>query len=218
MNNFLEKHNHEVSEAGRRLDAALVKLGLSEKKAVGIHRRGRLLFCLDLTGFKARFPATPALLLPGMFDAIKTIGGVAVKLVYYRGTHECRAGAWQMMIPPLSSAGLMAGLACEGGSTQIARILRHALAEPNRPDGVVFIGDHCEEAPADLVKLAVASASVPFPCSSSTVARTLDAASLTGKGCGSSNSQPSAAASIAKFKPLQRRRCCEIVVERGGFQ
>lgn len=152
MNNFLEKHKHEVSEAGRRLDAALVKLGLAEKGEGGIPRRGRLLFCLDLTGSREASLRNARIATACMFDAMKTIGSVAVKLVYYRGTHECRAGAWHD--DPAVVSRFMQCLSCEGGSTQIARVLRLALAEPNHQDGVVFIGDHCEELPAELIRLA----------------------------------------------------------------
>jgi hypothetical protein len=48
----------------------------------------------------------------------------------------------------------MQGLRCEGGSTQIARLMRLALSEIEPLDGLVFIGDHCEEQAAELAKLA----------------------------------------------------------------
>ena len=46
----------------------------------------------------------------------------------------------------------MRRLSSETGETQIARLLRVALGE--RVSGVVFVGDHCEEKPGELLALA----------------------------------------------------------------
>src|ERR1700735_3539658 len=62
-----------------------------------------------------------------MFDAIKALGAVAVKLVYYRGPDECRATSWHSDPDILGAS--MRRLSCEVGYTQIARVLRLALAE-----------------------------------------------------------------------------------------
>jgi hypothetical protein len=45
-------------------------------------------------------------------------------------------------------------LCCETGETQIARLLRVALGEREKVSGVVFVGDHCEEKPGELLALA----------------------------------------------------------------
>jgi hypothetical protein len=92
-----------------------------------------------------------------MFEAVQAFGGVAVKLVYYRGGSfglggECQASAWHDDAAPLCE--VMHGLGCRAGETQIAKVLRLALAEPERLSAVVFIGDHLEETPAELVGLA----------------------------------------------------------------
>jgi hypothetical protein len=159
MSNFLEKRTVAVTPAGRKIDAALAKLGLAEKAVA--RRRGHLMFGLDLTGSREASLDTARIATAAMFDAIKTIGSVAVKLVYYRGTHECRAAAWHD--DPAAVSRVMQRLSCEGGNTQIARVLRLALAETEHLDGVIFIGDHCEETAADLTKLAEALGNRSIP-------------------------------------------------------
>ena len=78
-----------------------------------------------------------------MFKAIAALGSVAVKLVYYRGESEVKANKWHDDPAVLSDT--MRRLSCRAGSTQIARVLRLALAEKERLSGVVLILDHCEE-------------------------------------------------------------------------
>ena len=85
-------------------------------------------------------------------DRIKAVGAVAVKLAYYRGDHECRAGAWHKDADTVTGA--MLSLCCKAGYTQIARMLKLALAEKEKLSGVVFIGDHCEDDEPELLHLA----------------------------------------------------------------
>jgi hypothetical protein len=88
-----------------------------------------------------------------MFGAIKSIGSIAVKLVYYRGDDECRATAWETDPEVVSQK--MQRLRCESGETQIARALKAIIAtEAEAISGVVFIGDHCEDWPDVLAALA----------------------------------------------------------------
>ena len=87
-----------------------------------------------------------------MFDTIKAIGAVAVKLVYYRGTNECRESQWHD--DPATLGRSMLTLSCEVGQTQIARLLRLVLAEKGKLSGVVFVGDHCEDDADELLGLA----------------------------------------------------------------
>lgn len=80
-----------------------------------------------------------------MFATTMKQGGLDVQLVYFRGFGECRASPF---VP--SGAGLdafMRRISCEGGRTQIAKILRH-VREATRaaPVGaLVYIGDAMEE-------------------------------------------------------------------------
>lgn len=106
---------------------------------------GRLVFALDAT--MSRQPSWDlACSLQGrMFEVAGQSGGLAVQLVYFRGLGECRASGW--IGEPERLKGLMSRIACEGGQTQIARVLRHvrdeAKAVPLR--AFVFVGDAMEE-------------------------------------------------------------------------
>ncbi|MGH9444130.1 MAG: vWA domain-containing protein [Terriglobia bacterium] len=135
----------------RRMNEALARLQPKELK----HGRGqgRLIFALDLTGSRAHSLKQARIATAAMFEAIKSLGAVAVKLVYYRGS-ECKASAWQD--DPAVLAEAMRRLSCEAGLTQIARVLRLALDEPEPVCGVVFVGDHCEDDADELRGLAQA--------------------------------------------------------------
>jgi hypothetical protein len=115
-------------------------------------RAGRLIFGLDLTGSRQHSLNQARTATTAMFDAIKSIGAIAVKLVYYRGTDVCRASAWHDDPDVLSET--MLRLSCETGVSQIARVLRFVLAEKERLSGVIFVGDHCEDDPGELRRLA----------------------------------------------------------------
>jgi hypothetical protein len=80
-----------------------------------------------------------------MFEEAAKIGGLEIMLVYFRGFRECRASKWHESAAPLRKS--MLRIHCEGGYTQIARVLRKAIAEAKagKIDAVVYIGDCCEE-------------------------------------------------------------------------
>jgi len=107
--------------------------------------RGRLVFSLDATASRQRTWDRAMSLQQDMFTNTRGIGALDVQLVYYRGFDECRASKW------LSDAdkvvGMMRKVSCMAGTTQIHRVLKHALAESRaRPvQALVFIGDCIEE-------------------------------------------------------------------------
>lgn len=107
--------------------------------------RGRLLFAMDAT--MSRAPTWDlALSLQGeMFAAVKEVGGLDVQLIYFRGTGECRASSW--VSNPDALARLMRSVSCQGGLTQIGKVLGHALEESGRRriNAVVYVGDSMEE-------------------------------------------------------------------------
>lgn len=107
--------------------------------------RGRLLFAMDAT--MSRAPTWDmALSLQGeMFAAVKEVGGLDVQLIYFRGTGECRASKW--VSDPDALARLMRSVACQGGLTQIGKVLSHAIEETGkrRVNAVVYVGDSMEE-------------------------------------------------------------------------
>lgn len=154
-NNALEKQRsaERALDIERRLmNEALALLEPVERKSSIDRPAGRLMFALDLTGSREHSLRHARIATAAMFDTIKAIGAVAVKLIYYRGVNECRAGAWHH--DPAIVCRSMLTLTCESGETQIARLLRVVLAEEVRISGVVFVGDHCEDDPAELRKLA----------------------------------------------------------------
>jgi len=135
----------------RLMNEALARLGPVDLN-IGAGRAGRLIFGLDLTGSRAQSLKRARIATAAMFDTIKTMGKLAVKLIYFRGANELRASAWHDDPAVLSES--MRQLSCRTGETQIARLLRAVLAETERISGVVFVGDHCEDDPGEVVALA----------------------------------------------------------------
>lgn len=131
-----------VSQAGeidRFLGAAKQLAPLATGQA------GRLVFALDATMSRQPTWDLACSLQARMFEVAAGTGGLAVQLVYFRGLMECRASGW--VGEPQRLTGLMSRISCEGGQTQIRRVLEHvrdeARAVPIR--AFVFVGDAMEE-------------------------------------------------------------------------
>ena len=107
--------------------------------------RGRLIFALDATASRGPTWDRACQIQGGMFEATGALGGLEVKLVFYRGFHECKASRWLATAADLHRA--MRSVSCVGGQTQIERILDLALAETrmSRVNALVFVGDAMEE-------------------------------------------------------------------------
>lgn len=112
--------------------------------------RGRLIFAMDAT--MSRQPTWDMALgiQADMFRAVKEIGGLDVQLVYFRGAGECRASKW--VSDPEALARLMTTVSCQGGYTQIRKVLSHARqeAEKKKVNALVYVGDCMEENIDDL--------------------------------------------------------------------
>jgi hypothetical protein len=89
-----------------------------------------------------------------MFKAVKAVGGLDVQLVYFRGFNECQASRW--VGDPEALARLMRRVSCEGGYTQIRKVLAHAKRENavRKVNAVVYVGDCMEEDVDELAQLA----------------------------------------------------------------
>lgn len=111
----------------------------------GASGRGRLLFALDATMSRQPTWDLACSLQAEMFKALPADGSLSVQLLYFRGLAECRASKWVNDAEGL--ARLMSGVACQGGNTQISKVLAHARREhAERPiDAVVYVGDAIEE-------------------------------------------------------------------------
>ena len=107
--------------------------------------KGRLVFALDATMSRQPTWDMACTLQADMFREVASIGSLQIRLVYYRGSDECRATGW------ISDSGklarLMARIDCRGGNTQIGKVLsearREAVASGVR--AMVFVGDAMEE-------------------------------------------------------------------------
>jgi hypothetical protein len=112
--------------------------------------RGRLVFALDATMSRQPTWDMACELQAEMFREAGNIGGLDVRLVYFRGIGECRASPWISDTAQLSR--LMSRITVEGGHTQIHKVLsetrREAVAHGVR--ALVFVGDAMEENVDDL--------------------------------------------------------------------
>src|ERR1044072_4717259 len=83
--------------------------------------RGRLIFAMDAT--MSRQPSWDLALdlQSDMFAAVKTVGGLDVQLVYFRGFSECQASKW--VRDPDALARLMRQVWWAGGCTPISQVL-----------------------------------------------------------------------------------------------
>ena len=112
--------------------------------------RGRLIFAMDATMSRQPTWDMALALQAEMFKAVKTVGGLDVQLVYFRGAGECRASKW--VGDPEALAQLMTAVDCHGGYTQIGKVLAHARqeSEKRKVNAIVYVGDCMEEEPDDL--------------------------------------------------------------------
>src|SRR5712664_2579370 len=126
------------------------------KKAPPTHPggRGRLIFALDATASREPSWDRACRIQGEMFEATAALGGLDVKLVYYRGFTECKASRWMTTAADLHR--VMRAVSCIGGETQIERVLAHAVAEnqKQRVNALVFVGDAMEENVDRLCQLA----------------------------------------------------------------
>jgi hypothetical protein len=116
--------------------------------------RGRLIFALDATASREPSWDRACRIQGEMFEATTALGGLDVKLMFYRGFGECKASRWFETAAALHRA--MRSVSCVGGETQIERILSYAIAETKkrRVHALVFVGDAMEENTDRLCKLA----------------------------------------------------------------
>jgi len=107
--------------------------------------RGRLLFAMDATASREPTWDHACAIQGEMFVTADTLGGLDVRLAFYRGFDEFKVSRWTSDGREL--ARLMSSVRCLAGRTQIARVLRYAGEQrrESRIDAVVFVGDCCEE-------------------------------------------------------------------------
>lgn len=111
---------------------------------------GRLMFAMDATASRQPTWDQARAIQARMFQQTTALGGLQVKLCYYRGMAECRSSKW--IDQPEELARLMAAVQCQGGLTQIRRVLGHAIDEARSGafHALVLVVDCMEEDPDKL--------------------------------------------------------------------
>lgn len=108
-------------------------------------QRGRLVFALDATMSRQPTWDQACHIQAEMFQEAGKIAGLQIKLVYFRGFGECRASRWFDSGDEL--ARVMSRISCQGGRTQIGKVLTAALkaAGQEKIAALVYVGDCMEE-------------------------------------------------------------------------
>jgi len=108
-------------------------------------RRGRLVFAIDATASRQASWDQACQLQAEMFAATRDLGGLAVRLAYFRGFQEFAATPFLADATELTRR--MTGVQCLGGQTQIQRVLDHTLGETKRDrvHALILVGDAVEE-------------------------------------------------------------------------
>jgi hypothetical protein len=138
---------------GRSSSSADIAAFVAKARAMSPHAadaRGRLVFALDATMSRQPTWDMACTLQADMFREAASIGSLDIRLVYYRGLSECRATGW--ISDSAQLARLMSKIDCQGGNTQIGKVLsetrREAVASSVR--ALVFVGDAMEESVDEL--------------------------------------------------------------------
>jgi len=144
----------KLPTAGASDDEIAGFLSKVQRVARGGSHQGRLIFGLDATASRERTWDRACHIQAEMFRETATLGGLSMQLAYYRGFGELHATPWTS-----DSAALlhrMTAVACLGGRTQIARLLRHAGRETRRQkvDAMIFVGDCVEDDVDDMCHVA----------------------------------------------------------------
>jgi len=152
--------NAELDRQQCFIKEALDRANRRERQS-DIHACGRLIFAIDLTESRETSLVQARIAIEAMFNAITVIGRVKMMLAWYRGENECKKSQWYDN--PSALAPSMQKLLCKFGRTQIARLMRMAMAEGDAISGMVFVGDHCEEDSKILFALAEALGKLSIP-------------------------------------------------------
>jgi len=115
---------------------------------------GHLIFALDATASRQPTWDRASHIQAEMFAETAALGGLAIQMCYFRGFAEFHAAPW--LTDGRELVRRMTSVTCLSGMTQIARVLRHAIAEAakTRVNALVYVGDAMEESPEALAGLA----------------------------------------------------------------
>jgi hypothetical protein len=143
-------HHQPAAPAARAEIDAFIQRARTLAPPLEAGQRGRLIFALDATMSRQPTWDTACRLQGEMFRETGAIGGLDVQLLYFRGLDECRASRWVSDGAGLGD--LMGRIQCQGGHTQIRKVLSHTRKESDRAkvQALVYVGDAMEEAIDDL--------------------------------------------------------------------
>ena len=116
--------------------------------------RGRLIFAMDATASREHTWDRACHIQGEMFRETASLGGLDIQLCYYRGFREFKASQWLSSSNELLKR--MTGVTCEGGYTQIEKVLQQAIKQTKekKVQALVFVGDCMEEDVDRLCQLA----------------------------------------------------------------
>lgn len=153
--------NEHIKTPGRALqapsshaevDAFLAEVAALPPVPVSATAVARLLFALDATASRERTWDQATQIQAAMFEETRALGALEVCLCHYRGIGQFAASPWCR--EPAQLRAHMCAVRCASGTTQIARLLDHAI-EAAGPAGrpvsaaplraLIFVGDACEE-------------------------------------------------------------------------
>ncbi|HKM63209.1 MAG TPA: VWA domain-containing protein [Acidisphaera sp.] len=111
---------------------------------------GRLIFALDATASRQPTWDRACHIQAEMFATTASLGGLAIQLCYFRGFQEFHVEPW--LTDGRELVKRMTGVTCLSGTTQLTRVLRHAIRETtaSRVNALVYVGD-CMEESADTI-------------------------------------------------------------------
>ncbi|MGH1461410.1 MAG: VWA domain-containing protein [Neptuniibacter sp.] len=130
--------------SGHELDAFIEELNKAPA-TLSNQNTGRILFALDATASRQRTWDHACHLQNEMFIEAGKMGGLELKLSYFRGFNEFSSSKWLSNSEDLLN--IMNGVRCSPGHTQISKVLDLALTETRQRkiQAVIFIGDCMEE-------------------------------------------------------------------------
>ncbi len=147
----MSKDDKALSGESRRaeIDGFLRTLAATPRVTVPA-RRGRLIFAMDATASRQPTWDQACHIQAQMFTQTAALGGLEIRLCYFRGLLEFHCCPWTNT--PERLLANMSEVSCQAGHTQIEQVLRHAQDEVSggRVDALVYVGDHVEEDPEPL--------------------------------------------------------------------
>ena len=116
----------------------------------------RIIFSLDATASRAPTWQQAQSLHEALFDAASETSELLLQLCYFRGMATFHASPWVATATGLRQE--LAEVYCEGGTTQLQRLLEHCLTQhPGSTSlkAIIFVGDAVEESANVLNDIAV---------------------------------------------------------------